>query len=478
MGTLNAPSLVGWLAAALIGCAAAAVSAGCAPTPPAAAAAAAQKKGTSFTSVSVESMAAARTQAMSSADTYLTVFVQAMDELRDNTKRPEVAEWAMEQRINTGTAVFTNASGGNDFVALLDMLVLSTLKRHSMEEHWIPALLHEEGAPVLKEMLHGERDVWTTGAKVLTEGQLAELRSVIEQWVKENPGQYYVSHVRFTDFATTKRMTADSPQAKAPGSVFGLLYLDPLAGLDPVARELQQYRALTERILYLTNRLPMVLAWRLELAAYRTVNAPQLTRFNDNTSKFTEVATRFTEVVTRFAENVRQMPANLATERNAAIQQIEAVTTRQVQQVEAATTRQVKSAVDQAMAGVTEQRQAVIRDLEAQTSKARSVIGDVRGVVERADEAGRSVNAATGQTIGVAEQSTRRTLRYAFALAVALVLITLASLLCYRLAVRRWAPRNEALLEPSRALGIEGMPRSRIPREATVPRRGRPKPDD
>ena len=72
--------------------------------------------------------------------------------------------------------------------------------------------------------------------KVLTEGQLAELRSVIEQWVKENPGQYYVSHVRFTDFATTKRMTADSPQAKAPGSVFGLLYLDPLAGLDPVAR--------------------------------------------------------------------------------------------------------------------------------------------------------------------------------------------------------------------------------------------------
>ena len=218
---------------------------------------------------------------------------------------------------------------------------------------------------------------------MLTEAQLAELRSVIEQWTKENPEQYYVSHVRFTDFAAKKGMTADSPQAKAPGSVFGLLYLDPLAGLDPVARELQQYRALTERILYLTNRLPMVLAWRIELAAYRTVNAPQLTRFNDNTSKFTEVATRFTDVVTRFAENVRQMPANLATERTAAIQQLEAVTTRQVQQIEAASTRQVKLAVDQAFAGVTAQREAINRDLEAQTSKARAVIGDVRGVVER-----------------------------------------------------------------------------------------------
>src|SRR4051812_7949654 len=113
MGTLNAPALVGWLAAA-IGIAAA--SAGCAPTPPAAAADM-QKRETAFTSVTVESLAAARAQAMSSADTYLTVFVQAMDELRDNTKRPEVAEWAMEQRINTGAAVFTNATGGNDFVA-------------------------------------------------------------------------------------------------------------------------------------------------------------------------------------------------------------------------------------------------------------------------------------------------------------------------------------------------------------------------
>ena len=111
--------------------------------------------------------------------------------------------------------------------------------------------------------------------------------------------------------------------------------------------------------------------------------------------------------------------------------------------------------------GVTEQRQAVIRDLEAQTSKAGIVIGDVRGVVKGAHRRGRPV----GQCRDRPDDRRRRaidpprTLRYAFALAVALVLITLASLLCYRLAVRRWAPRNEALLEPSRALGIEGMPR-------------------
>ena len=34
-------------------------------------------------------------------------------------------------------------------LSLLDMMVFATLKRYAFEEHWMPALLHEEGAPVL-----------------------------------------------------------------------------------------------------------------------------------------------------------------------------------------------------------------------------------------------------------------------------------------------------------------------------------------
>jgi hypothetical protein len=66
------------------------------------------------------------------------------------------------------------------------------------------------------------------------------------------------------------------------------------------------------------------------------------------------------------------------------------------------------------------------------------VVADVRGVVDRADEAGRSLNTATAQTIGTTEQATRRTLTHAFVLALVLVIAIALTLLAYRIAVKRW----------------------------------------
>jgi hypothetical protein len=373
----------------------------------------------------------------------------------------------MEQRVATGMAVYTNATGANDYVGLLDMMVLATLKRRALEEHWIPDLLHEEGRPMLDAARRGERDVWAAGARVLTDKQLAELQAIIDKWVAEHPGQYYVSHVRFTDFAGAMRVTKSSPEAKSPGSVFGLLYLDPLAGLDPVAREMQQYRALTERALYLANRLPIVLAWRMELAVYRTTNGPQVVKFVDNTSKFADATSSFAGATTRFSDAIVRFPQDLTAERTAAVQQIDA-----------ATTRQVKSALDQAFAGVTEQRQAIVRDLETQATHAKAVVADVRGVVERADEAGRSLNAQTGQTIGAAELSARRTMRYAFALAVALLFVTLLAMLCYRFAVRRWALPRGVVLASHLVPGIDGMSRKHVGHDAAVAAGVGAKPDE
>src|SRR5688500_19061594 len=56
-------------------------------------------KASAFTFTTPESLAAARTQAMSAADTYVSIVAQAADELRARTKRSDVAEWAMQQRI-------------------------------------------------------------------------------------------------------------------------------------------------------------------------------------------------------------------------------------------------------------------------------------------------------------------------------------------------------------------------------------------
>src|SRR5688572_4972524 len=201
--------------------------------------------GSAFVSATHANFAAARLEAMAAADTYTTIVAQAADELRKRTKRPEVAAWAHEQRIATAVASFTNATATNGFVGLLDMLVLTRLKRAAVEEYWIPTLLHDEGEIILEAFRRGEQQVWVAGGKVLSQAQLDELRGIIEQWRMDNPTQYYVSHIRFTDFANSMRIGANSPQVRIPTSVFGLLYADPLAGLDPVAKELAEYRTMT-----------------------------------------------------------------------------------------------------------------------------------------------------------------------------------------------------------------------------------------
>jgi hypothetical protein len=390
------------------------------------------KKESAFTSITAVKMDLARTEAMAAADTYTTIIAQAADELRQRTKREEVVDWALQQRIATATACFTNATGTNGFVGLLDMLVYTRLKREAMDRHWIPTLLRDEGQPMLDAHLRGEKAVWEAGARVLSQAQLAELGDVIQQWLEENPTQYYVSHIRFTDFANSIRGGAKSSQLKMPTSVFGLLYVDPLAGLDPVAKELQEYRGLTERLVFMFNRMPMVLSWQVELASRHMTRGPEIQRFVDDTGRIADSTARFTEATTRFADTVVRLPQHLTSERTAAIEQLNV-----------ATTQQVKSALDQTFAGIAEQRQAMMRDIDAQQSSVRAIVGDVRGIVERADEAGKSLNTATSQTINNTEQSARRTITHAAVLVGLLIVGSLLALLLYRIALKRWVLQPE-----------------------------------
>lgn len=376
-----------------------------------------QPKGTAFTTAAREEVFAARLQAMAAADTYVSIIAQAHDELRARTKRPEVDEWAMDQRIACATASFTNATGPNGYVALLDMMVMATLKRCAVEEHWIPTLLHEEGEPLLDAYNRGEREVWDMGDKVLSQKQLVELKQLVQEWRKTHPEQYYVGYIRFTDFVHGMKITDASAHN---GSVLGLVY-DPLAGLDPVAREMQEYRALTERLNFFVQRLPVITSWQVERAVHRTTHDPQVGRFVDNTSKFADATTRFSAAVAKF-------PQDLSAERVAAIRQIET-----------ATTRQVNAALDRSFAGIDQQRKDLSKDLEGHQVRLDKTVGNVQGVVDRAKEAGQAINTATQQTVDRAETGTRRTIVLVFWLAAALIVFTLICRLLYRIAVRRWA---------------------------------------
>ena len=380
-----------------------------------------------------------RIEAMAAADGYVTTLAQAFDELRAGTKRPEVARWAVENKIATATAAFTNATEAGDGSALLDMLVYATLKRQAVENHWVPKLIGaEEGAGVLEAHRRGERDVWRRGEKMLTRKQLDELKSLIEQWRRDHPTQYYVSHVRISDIAAAQNLTRGSPQLKVPGSVFSLLYMDPLSGLDPVAAELHSYRELTERMMFLVQRMPLVFGAQFERATHDATNTPEVLRFLDGIDKFnggveqfTTHTGRFSDATSRFADVAAGYPKQLSTERAAAIEQ-----------ASAAVATERAAAIDQAAAAVAAERKAILVELEAQDSRLRRITDDVKSVLARADQAGVSINAATTQTVTAAEQSTRRTLDRAFWLTLTLILVLLVGIPASAIVYRRVTPKD------------------------------------
>jgi len=270
--------------------------------------------------------------------------------------------------------------------------VFVDLKRWAVENHWIPVLLHDEGQGVLAAARKGDALAWEMAARALTPDQIDEMHKLIDQWRADNPDQYYVSHIRFSEFAAARRITRDSPQAKQPSNLFSLLYLDPMANLDPVAQEMHSYRELAERLIFLMERTPLVIGWETELVAKRAIAAPQIKEFVSNTGKFADATSRFADVTAKY-------PQDLSAERQAAVTQI----------------------ADE----VNRQRQAFDQDIDLQTGRLSKLVAQANDLVDQIGKTGASINIATTATVLTSEQASRRTLDHAFWLGLTLILVIL-----------------------------------------------------
>jgi len=91
-------------------------------------------------------------------------------------------------------------------------------------------------------------------------------------------------------------------------SVFSLLQVDPLSGLDPAVREIAQTRLFAERALFVTQKMPMLLRWQTELLSVNAVEMPAVQQLVTN-------STQIAASVDRFARVAEQLPRQVSTER-------------------------------------------------------------------------------------------------------------------------------------------------------------------
>jgi hypothetical protein len=240
------------------------------------------------------------------ADEYSTRMVFGIDKLRQGTNAPDPAE-ILRWKITLATETCSIATGPKAVANLLDMTIFVTVTRMALEDHWQPKVFGESALPLLKSAQSSEAEIWLIAGGVLRPEQQTELRRAIEMWYAENPLPESVTAARALGFAS-QVAEADNADAAKPGSVFSLLGVDPLAGMDPAVREFAQTRILAERALFVTQKMPTLLRWQTELLTLNALETPALQQVVSN-------STQMAASVERFAAVAEKLPNQVSTER-------------------------------------------------------------------------------------------------------------------------------------------------------------------
>jgi hypothetical protein len=249
------------------------------------------------------------------ADEYSTRMVIGVDKLQRGTNAPDPSE-ILKWKIALNAETVSIAAGQNAVANLLDMTVFVTMMRTALEERWQPEVFGESARPMLESARNGETEIWRLVGTVLTPEQQAELRRSIDLWHSQNPLPESVLAVSSLGIAS-QLAEASKDNAVEPGSVFSLLKVDPLSGLDPAVREIAQTRMFAERALFVTQKMPMLLRWQTELLTINATETPAVQQLVSN-------STQISASVDRFARVAEQLPGQVSTEREEILKALQA----------------------------------------------------------------------------------------------------------------------------------------------------------
>lgn len=252
-------------------------------------------------------------EVMRFADRYTTGVAEASEAFRGRVTTPEARLAALKWKLSQATGAYIDASGANPIVALLDIVSLATLSRMAAEDGWVRGGYGDAAEPLAETHRRLEAEAWTIAARFLKPTEQQQLHDLINRWRADNPDQVQVSQIRLLDFAVYGgEQPADG--SSRPSSLLGLLRVDPLAGLEPTARSIEEARLLAERSAYYLQRLPTLMSWHAELLTYELAVTPESRQVLSD-------AERLTRSVELFAKTAEQLPQVVNDQREAAINQ-------------------------------------------------------------------------------------------------------------------------------------------------------------
>jgi ElaB/YqjD/DUF883 family membrane-anchored ribosome-binding protein len=272
------------------------------------------------------------------SDRFVTRVTLGANQVRDTSESSDARFRALQWKTVSLSTMVELAIGQDPVTNLLDMMVMTTLSRLVLEDYWLPVVFGEsEGAALVEDYRLLEEDIWRIADQVLTPDQQETLRSLIVEWHEENPDQILPWYVRLDEFSGQR--AADLQDLGRSGGLLGIR----------AAREsIDEIQAFGERIIFYLQRAPLLTSFALEESIARILRGEEVTSLIDDTERFTTAAEELVAVVA-------QLPYDQF------------------------------AAIDQFMLRLTDQRVALLEDLEGSGPQAEAVLGELRRSLEAAE---------------------------------------------------------------------------------------------
>jgi hypothetical protein len=246
---------------------------------------------------------------------------QALDEYAQRVGTEAARVQALQLKLLSASTVIAIASRPNPAEGLLDMVAVVTLGRITVEDHWMKTPDGAAFEPLLRASRSLETNVWELAAKVLKPEQVTELREAINRWYATIPELRTSFFSRPQEFAALATTSQD--KRSDVNSVFSLVGLDPMAGIDPAVREITRTRLFGERAMYTMQHMPMILRLQTELLVSQVARQPEVQLALTNTSRLSESADRISRAAEGASQVAAQLPDRLTAERKAILAALE-----------------------------------------------------------------------------------------------------------------------------------------------------------
>lgn len=302
--------------------------------------------------VSPEDIRRAQSIVMDFVDDFSIRLADVVDTVEADLPTPESRLTVHRLKYTVAHGATVIGASANPRIGLLDMLVMISLQRALVDRRMAPEL-GEAGPRIAAVFASGESQIRASAVGMFSAEQIAEVDALIAQWLEQNPDRRFAAYVRLDDFAAARTQAVSDQGGGRPSSIFGLMFVDPLAGLDPATKEIEQTRLFAERAMFYLQRMPQLVSWQAELLYLDTATEPEVASLVDDVNRVTASIERATAEIAELRGGLEGLVA-----------------------------RERKAAIDQAFDRLETERRALLDDLESRGPELDETLASLRETLE------------------------------------------------------------------------------------------------